>query len=157
MPPNGSGADATRLATNVASGVAATAALQGHLKAERDALERQDCDALLEAAAAKQQALDSLEAIEAERVRLLRNAGLAADEQGMQAVAIGYPELSDAWQRYKDLASACRDENLTNGAILRLRHQQFAGAFAVLSGSGPPTYGPAGTSDGRSTRALAEA
>ncbi|MBT8085340.1 MAG: flagellar protein FlgN [Woeseia sp.] len=142
------------------AGIDAATTLLDELAAERDALHSQDGDALECAAQQKQICLQEIETREQERKALLAKAGFADDRNGMLAMiercAAG-TEIGSQWQRYLAVAEECQQANTTNGAILRLRHQQIASALAVLSGCNPTTYGPTGNNDGGGSRALAEA
>lgn len=150
----------SRLDKLLDAGLTATAELSGLLKAERRALEQQDSEALEGAAAAKGQCLEALELLENERSALLKNANFPDDHAGMDALQDWCDPggmLQTRWHRYLEVAGECRQANMTNGAILRLRHQQIASALATLSGRRPETYGPSGMNGGGSSRALAEA
>lgn len=150
----------TRLSQLLASGIAAATALGDQLQAERDALERQDTAALAQATTLKQACLADLENRELERHQLLQQTGFTDDRDGMRALTdwcLADAAALEQWQDYLALAKDCQQANMANGAILRLRHQQFASALALLSGSTAPTYSAAGASDGHGTRALGEA
>ncbi|MGB5346968.1 MAG: flagellar protein FlgN [Woeseia sp.] len=149
-----------RLAELLEAGIGATDALRVQLTAERQALEAQDSAALELAAGAKSHCLQTLEQLEQDRLAFLSDCGFSNDNNGMQALCKSVDntdKLAVTWQRYQALARDCQQANMTNGAILRLRHQQIAAALAALSGRRAETYGPAGTASGGGCRALAEA
>ncbi len=144
----------------LARGAASAAAMAAALDCERRALESEDLTALADAATSKQAHLGDIEALESQRRGLLSRCSLADDHEGMQAFIDRCgrsDELRRKWQRYLTLADDCRRANLTNGAIIRLRHQQLAGALSALSGAPAATYGPDGGEPPTSSRRLAEA
>lgn len=160
MTPVTQSAARARLGRMLESGIAAATAFAGHLVAEREALEQQDTAALDCAARDKQHSLLTLELVENERVALLEECGFSNDHDGMRALQEWCDRdgaLDDQWQNYLAVARECQQANMTNGAILRLRHQQIASAIAALSGASPQTYGPSGSNDSSGSRALAEA
>ncbi len=132
-------------------------ALAGDLRAELDALEAEDLDALRAAAAAKRAQLEALEAVEARRMALLAERGLGDDTDGMQALLGDDDGLARQWRRYLKVADDCQRANLTNGAVIRLRQQQVTSALAVLAGGETGIYGPGGTERPAASRTLAEA
>lgn len=149
-----------RLSRMLESGIEAASMLGTHLAAERTALEQHDAAALEIAARDKQHGLLTLELLENERFALLNECGYKDDQDGMREMQTWCDQdgvLEARWQSYLAVAKECQQANLTNGAIMRLRHQQIASALAALSGSSPQTYGPSGKSGNGGSRALAEA
>lgn len=147
---------ATQLENVIANGIDGASRLLACLGRERAALETQDATQLLELAGEKQACLDELEKLEAQRTDLLQQRKLGNDDAGMQRLLDGTRSAAN-WQRYLDLAARCQAENQTNGAIIRLRHQQISAALAVISGERQSTYGPSGDRPAAQSRALAQA
>lgn len=157
-----SGGDAigTTLRELLDDGIRGATGFAQDLRAELDALETEDIDALQAAAAGKQSRLEALEGVEAGRRRLLAEQGLADDAGGMRALidaADTDGSLAERWRRYLKVADDCKQANLTNGAIIRLRQQQVTSALAALAGAEPQTYGPGGSERPGASRQLAEA
>ncbi|MEQ8207865.1 MAG: flagellar protein FlgN [Woeseia sp.] len=147
---------ATQLETIIEGGIDGTSRLVAILGRERAALEAQDAGLLLELAAEKQGCLSELEELETQRTGLLQQHNFSNDNAGMQSLLAG-TRSADDWQRYLDLAARCQAENQTNGAIIRLRHQQISATLAVVSGERQSTYGPSGDRPAAQSRALAQA
>jgi flagellar biosynthesis/type III secretory pathway chaperone len=140
----------------LAAGLDAAGRFEALLAEERQALETRDSAALAALATRKQAAVSELESIEARRVRALKQAAIPNDAAGMQRL-LASADDQQRWQDYLDLAGRCQQANMTNGAVIRLRHQQIADALAVLSGDRRETYGPNGSGRPANSRALAEA
>ncbi len=132
----------------VGESLAAARALERALREERDALERQDAEALLAAGEAKRACVAALEALERRRQSLCRDAGLDAAPAAMPAVLAQAeaPAAAAEWQELLGVLSAAERVNLANGAIVRARTEQLAAALAILGGdaAGPGTYEAAG-------------
>ncbi len=139
----------------------AALALERHLRDERQALERQDDDALAAAAAGKRDGVQRLERLEAARRAVCRDAGRPAGLENMPDLLAwcGADERLDAsWQHFLDVVAACDRRNAANGAAIHLRQRQLAAAIGILRGAtaDSATYDPRGaTATGRSRRALA--
>ena len=138
------------------AGLDAAGRFEALLAEERRALESRDSTALAALAAQKQAAVRELEGLEARRLRALEQASVPNDAAGMLRLLAGADD-QQRWQDYLALAGRCQQANLTNGAVIRLRHQQITEALAVLSGDRRETYGPNGSSRPAHSRALAEA
>lgn len=138
------------------AGIDAASRFEALLAEEREILETRDSAALAEVAKRKQRAVSELEDLESRRTALLRNATIANDAAGMQSQLQKAEDL-ERWQHYLELAGRCQQANMTNGAIIRLRHQHISDALAILSGERRETYGPAGNSRAATSRPLAEA
>jgi len=147
----------TRLLDLLAQGMRATAELAEQLRHERAALAAGDADAIGTAAAAKQEALAAVEAVEAERLGLLREAAAGKPDSVMEALLVGDEDTAVAWQCYLASAADCRHANRTNGAVIRVRQQHIMNAIALLGGNRADTYGPAGDRRAHASRALARA
>ena len=106
------------------------------LRAEREALNAGDTDALDAAGAAKAGGLDALESLDAERRHLL--SALGDDQDALSAD----PE----WRALRERLSACREANQVNGAIVAHQLNWVREALAMLNGESPSAmiYGPKG-------------
>lgn len=113
------------------------------LRAEREALDRYDSDALNEASALKSRTLVRLDELDAERVLMLRAADLDPQE-GMAKI--------DGWQPLLQQLAIGRDLNHENGEIVSRRLRQVRQALTMLnqmagsSGAEAEVYGPKGLS-----------
>lgn len=107
------------------------------LNDERAALERQNTEALNEAAASKQLSLSRLEALETERREICEVSGFSSRPEDMEEmVKTCDSELSnlERWNQFVELARECSELNIKNGAIINLRRQQITGALSVIRG-----------------------
>ncbi|MCB1845716.1 MAG: flagellar protein FlgN [Halioglobus sp.] len=136
-------ASSLNLRTIIDDGIDAVVCLDALLSRERSALEDQDARRLSALATEKQACLDRIEELEASRAALLHEHGLGNNNLGMNTL-LEASNSAGAWHRYLDLAGRCHTANQTNGAIIRLRHQQISSALAVISGERQSTYGPSG-------------
>lgn len=142
------------------AGVDAANTLLALLEDERAALAAADSDALTHIAGAKHDALGKLESIEASRQKAVARAGSRDDAGSLRQL---YDQcdpsgrLARHWADYLAIAERCRDANLTNGAVIRMRHQHLSQALAAIAGDRPQTYGPSGHGRGGASRPLAEA
>ena len=113
------------------------------LRAEREALDRYDSDALNEASALKSRTLVRLDELDAERVLMLRTADLDPQE--------GMAEI-EGWQPLLQQLGIGRDLNHENGEIVSQRLRQVRQALTMLnqmagsSGAEAEVYGPNGLS-----------
>lgn len=137
--------------------------LKESLEAERSALEQQDADALQEVVVSKNDCAEKLQALDLQRSALCESWGFAAGPEQMDAVIDWCDEdklVDHGWSRLMQLAADGNQLNLTNGAIIRLRQQQFETSISLLRGvtPGSDTYGRNGVESGDpSRRSLAEA
>jgi flagellar biosynthesis/type III secretory pathway chaperone len=129
---------------------------------ERDALLRQDTDALSAATDLKRRIVDELEALEKARRSLCIACGSGPDAAGMAGLLAecgAHAEIGK-WHEVLSLAARCQEQNAINGAVIRLRRRQFAAALCIVRGSSREaieTYGPTGASTSLpSSRSLAE-
>jgi len=112
----------------------AASGLTTALAAERDALERADADALHLAGQDKQNQLERLEQLDAERQQLMR------------AVAATTPAQRAAWDGVMNTLADCQRANQSNGQVVGQRLRQVRQALAVLTGGAESgVYGPGGT------------
>lgn len=147
----------------VVASLAAADQLQKSLNDERLALERQDSDALGQAANAKQECVATLETLEQERRAISAAAGFASGPEQMPALIAwcdGGNRIIEDWERFLVIAADCDRMNTANGAIIHLKRQHYAAALRIVGGSATgtiETYGPSGGDAAiRSPRALAE-
>ncbi|MEJ2590466.1 MAG: flagellar protein FlgN [Candidatus Thiodiazotropha sp.] len=83
--------------------------------------------------------------------RFLQQQGLSADRHGTESYLDTLDdsrELQAAWNRYLDLAAACRRQNEINGGAVELNQRQVSQALNILLGvnDGNKTYGRSGQS-----------
>lgn len=139
------------------------ASLKEALEVERVALERQDADALQAVVASKSEHAEKLQALDMRRSELCEKWGFAAGPEQMGDLIDWCDEhniIETGWTELLQLAADGNTLNLTNGAIIRLRQQQFETSISVLRGvtPGSDTYGRNGAESGdASRRSLAEA
>ena len=137
--------------------------LKESLQAERDALEARDMDALQAAVSGKSACVENLHALDARRIELCESLGFA-DADGQMQELIDWCDEDDAvnsrWKHLMVIAAESSALNMTNGAIVRLRQQQFESSLSVLRGVSPgnDTYGRNGGTAGHADRSsLAQA
>lgn len=137
--------------------------LREALEDERKALETQDIESLETLAEAKNACVEKLQRIDDARLKLCTDCGYQdGDEQMQQFVDWCDVDnlIMNRWQDLITVAAGSSALNMTNGAIIRARQQQFESSIAVLRGANPDvkTYGRKGAeSDGSSSRSLAQA
>ena len=137
--------------------------LKESLEDERAALERQDTDALHAVIVSKNDRAEKLGDLDRKRAALCQEWGFTAGPDQMDDLMSWCDEsnaLGSRWVELLALAAAGNTLNLTNGAIIRLRQQQFETSLSVLRGvtPGSDTYGRNGEESGDfSRRSLAEA
>ena len=130
---------------------------------EREALERQDADALETTVDGKGRYIDKLQALETDRDSLCEASGFHAGPAQMQDMTEWCDDnsvVADGWSHLMKVAAECNQLNLANGAIIRLRQQHTEAGIAVLRGrdQDPATYARTGSdSAARLNRTLAEA
>lgn len=137
--------------------------LKEALEDERKALESQDIEALDAIVVSKSRCVEELQQLDQERIRLCEEWGFEDGPHQMTALIEWCDEdqlISSRWEQLMVIAAEGSALNMTNGAIIRLRQQQFDAGLAVLRGAtaGPATYdhnGVDGTDHNR--RSLAEA
>lgn len=137
--------------------------LNASLEDERRALEQQDADALNAVVVSKNDCAESLNALDQKRNALCLQWGFAAGPEQMAELISWCDDdnaISERWAELMNVAARGNTLNLTNGAIIRLRQQQFETSLSVLRGvtPGSDTYGRNGGESGDfSRRSLAEA
>jgi flagellar biosynthesis/type III secretory pathway chaperone len=137
--------------------------LKASLEDEREALETQDIDALDAVVTSKSAYAENLQVLDRRRGALCQEWGFSAGPDQMQQLIDWCDEddlISDRWQQLLNIAAEGNALNLTNGAIIRVRQQQFESSLSVLRGvmPGSDTYSRNGEESGDiSRRPLAEA
>ena len=137
--------------------------LKEALQEERRALESEDMDALQTAVDGKSACVANLSGLDARRIELCEKLEYSAAADQMQEL-IDYCDEGDAitsrWEQLLVIAAESSALNMTNGAIIRLRRQNFESSLSVLRGASPgsDTYGRNGSATGHLDRgSLAEA
>ncbi|MCP4299194.1 MAG: flagellar protein FlgN [Gammaproteobacteria bacterium] len=138
-------------------------ALKESLENERKALETQDIDALDAVVNSKSTCAENLQLLDRKRGALCQACGFSDGPDQMQQLIDWCDEdglISSRWEQLLDVAAEGNALNLTNGAIIRVRQQQFESSLSVLRGvmPGSDTYSRNGEESGDfSRRSLAEA
>lgn len=130
---------------------------------ERSALESQDIDGIERAAQSKNACVATLQTLDQRRSSLCADCGFETGPDQMPSL-IAWCDNNDAiknrWEHLLIVAAESNALNMTNGAIIRVRHQHFESSLSVLRGVSPgmDTYGRhGGESGGFGHRSLAEA
>ena len=137
--------------------------LKEALEDERRALEAQDIDGLNAVVGSKSACVDKLRQLDEQRVALCERWGFDNGPHQMTALIEWCDEdelVSSRWEQLMVLAAEGNALNMTNGAIIRVRQQQFESSLSVLRGGTPgtDTYGRNGGDTGDTNRrSLAEA
>lgn len=125
------------------------------LKAEYEALEKNDLVAFEKAVIDKQQHANNLQRLEAALIETLKSAGLQSDSNGVEQFLQQKTNNSEThtgvelWQRLQTCFDSCRTQNLVNGHIISLASYTVQQALNVLTGkesSGASTYTAGGKS-----------
>jgi flagellar biosynthesis/type III secretory pathway chaperone len=137
--------------------------LKESLEVERSALEDQDADALEDIVVSKNDCAEQLQTLDLQRSALCESWGFTAGPGQMDEIIDWCDEddlIDQGWSQLMQLAADGNTLNLTNGAIIRLRQQQFETSLSLLRGvtPGSDTYGRNGAESGDLSRhSLAEA
>jgi len=137
--------------------------LRDALAEERQALERQDTEALVAVVDNKNNAAEKLQLLDRKRAGLCQLCGFGEGPDQMADLISWCDEdqhVSKRWQQLMDIAAEGNALNMTNGAIIRVRQQHFESSLSVLRGVTPgfDTYGRNGEENGDpGRRSLAEA
>ncbi len=127
--------------------------LKESLEDERKALETENMEAIEQAVQVKSLCVQTLQRLDSERDSLCGGWGFASGPDQMQAV-IDYCDDDDAikgrWEHLMLITAESNAMNLTNGAIIRVRQQQFESSLSLLRGRTPriDTYGQQGRGNG---------
>ena len=147
----------------VADSVYQALGLKEALEDERRALETQDLDGLNSVVDSKTACVEKLRALDTKRVQLCEHWGFENGPHQMTALIEWCDEgqlISSRWEQLLVLAAEGSALNMTNGAIIRVRQQQFESSLSILRGGTPgsDTYGQNGAETGDfNRRSLAEA
>lgn len=127
--------------------------LKEALEDERKALETEDLAALERAVDVKGTCVEKLKRLDRKRDTLCTSWGFASGPDQMQDV-IDFCDDADLikarWNQLMVIAAESNAMNLTNGAIIRVRQQQFESSLSLLRGRTPriDTYGQRGNGTG---------
>ncbi len=153
----------TQIADLLGDSVYEALGLKEALEDERRALEAQDLDGLNAVVDSKSACVEKLRQLDEQRVALCEHWGFDDGPQQMTALIEWCDEdqlVSSRWEQLMVLAAEGNALNMTNGAIIRVRQQQFESSLSVLRGGTPgtDTYGRSGGDTGDTNRrSLAEA
>jgi flagellar biosynthesis/type III secretory pathway chaperone len=137
--------------------------LKESLQEERKALEAQDMDALHAAVDSKGACVENLQTLDNRRTDLCEQWGFTETSDPMQELIEWCDDdnlINNRWGDLLVIAAESSALNMTNGAIIRLRQQQFESSLSVLRGvtPGADTYGRNGSPSGQLDRSpLAQA
>ena len=132
----------TALNATVSQLAAKATELLAVLREECDALKTSSArnfDALLER---KQALLQTIESLEAMRQDSMRARGLSPDPVEFRALladSAGTDTARQSWDTALGALEQCQQQNLTNGAMLQLRHRFTAEALGILRGTPLPS------------------
>ena len=141
--------------------LATLARLEALLEREHALLAGRDVEALAAAGRERQACIGVLLRIDAERIRLCRLFGHAADAQGMQRLLASCDaagQLATRWQSCVELTRRCRNLNDRNGALATAQLRSVAGRLDALTGGASRhagTYAPGGAARSNAGRLLA--
>lgn len=137
--------------------------LKAILEDERNALEKQDVEAIEATIQSKSECVEQLQILDRKRERLCKSWGFESGPEQMQQ-CMDWCDDADAinsrWQHLLVIAAEGSALNMTNGAIIRVRQQHFESSLSVLRGvtPGSDTYGRSGAeASDFSSRSIAEA
>ena len=127
--------------------------LKEALDDERRALEVEDMLSIQRAAEIKSTCVEKLEVLDRKRDKLCSAWGFESGPEQMQAVIDWCDDaelISNRWEQLMTIAAESSSTNLTNGAIIRVRQQQFESSISLLRGRMPrvDTYGQRGEGSG---------
>ena len=137
--------------------------LKEALEEERRALESQEIEAIDRAVEHKSACVSKLQQLDRERIDYCARLGFVAGPNQMSDLIAWCDDndlIENRWQHLMVVAAESSALNMTNGAIIRVRQQQFESSLSVLRGvtPGTNTYGRhGGESGGFGHRSLAEA
>ena len=137
--------------------------LKETLEEERKALESQDMERIESAVENKSACVNSLQKLDRQRIDWCNSSGFAAGPDQMLDLIEWCDEgdlVKNRWDHLMVIAAESSALNMTNGAIIRVRQQQFESSLSVLRGVNPgaDTYGRhGGETGGFGHRSLAEA
>ncbi len=138
-------------------------ALKEILEDERKALKLQDMDNIVAAVDSKSDCVRSLQRLDEKRIAFCSAHGYAPGPDQMPNLIDACDDgdlISNRWEHLMIIAAESSAINMTNGAIIRVRQQQFESSLSLLRGVMPGfnTYGRHGGDSGDLGRqSLAEA
>ena len=109
---------------------------------EREALMNRDAAALELTMKEKQQALSKADELERQRL------ALAPDLNAMEMLAAN-PDVASRWEKLLDLTRRCREQNDTNGRMIRRQARRVESTLQLMRGQpgNAGVYGPDGESN----------
>ena len=116
------------------------------LESERIGLTTRNLEQIEQSTRDKLGLTQTLEQLDARRTSLLNDLGYSSNARGMHQCIVELPETKPLWLHILENLSACRNSNLTNGAILESGRQQAEQALTVLRGqhNSPKLYNTEG-------------
>ncbi len=163
MPAPSSAGARTRFTELLNEMLRYAAALKKILLDERKALESQDTANIEAAIETKGNSVAKLQELDSRRMKLCARNGFATGPEQMQQTIAWCDDgesVAELWEKLLAIAAESSTLNMTNGAIIRVRQQQFESSLSVLRGvtPGADTYGrQGGESSGLGHRSLAQA
>lgn len=133
------------------------------LQDEHKALELQDMDSIVAAVDSKSACVHSLQLLDEKRIEFCTAQGFAPGPDQMPKLIEACDDgelIASRWGHLMIIAAESSAINMTNGAIIRVRQQQFESSLSLLRGvmPGMNTYGRHGGDSGDLGRqSLAEA
>lgn len=133
------------------------------LEDERKALESQDMQCIEDAVTGKSRCTEQLQVLDKKLQKYCSACGHATGHEQMDAFIAWCDDgalVRNRWDHLMIIAAESNTLNMTNGAIIRVRQQQFETSLSVLRGVSPgaDTYGRnGGDSGGFGHRSLAQA
>ena len=137
--------------------------LKETLEEERKALETQNLDDINTTVGAKSTCVEQLRVLDQKRIQFCNDCGFSSGPDQMQQLMEWCDDsdlIRNRWEHLLIIAAESSALNMTNGAIIRVRQQQFESSLSLLRGvkPGSDTYGPRGGESGDYGRqSLAEA
>lgn len=127
--------------------------LKESLEDERKALETEDMAAIERAVEVKSTCVEKLKVLDRQRDTLCKSWGFESGPDQMQSVIDFCDDANivrNRWDHLMLVAAESSAMNLTNGAIIRVRQQQFESSLSLLRGRTPriDTYGQRGKGTG---------
>ena len=132
------------LHTALESEISETASLLAILEEERQALETDRHDGLIETSARKQACLERIEEVATTRLSLLASMGLPGDRSGMETCLAGldptgHHGLQRLWRELHGLLTSCHRLNRVNSQVVQTRLQTSRQTLDLLHGRAPGT------------------
>lgn len=127
--------------------------LKQSLGDERDALEKQDVEAIGVAVDCKLTCVNELQRLDEKRDEFCQSLGFESGPNQIKQIIEWCDEddlIGERWNQLMVIAAESSALNMTNGAIIRVRQQHFESSLSVLRGGmpGSDTYGRDGADAG---------